>query len=86
LPGISDQDIQGAVGVLTNFLKSSSTPVRFAAARTLSEVAIRHPSAVSKVLPFYFFQKKICLVVWAGYKYIIGPKKLIVLCVFHRSC
>jgi len=48
LPGISDQDIAGAVSVLTNFLKSSVTPTRFAAARTLSDVAVRHPGAVSK--------------------------------------
>jgi len=48
LPGVTQDDVAPAIAVLANFLKSSSTTSRFAAARTLSEVAIRHPHAVSK--------------------------------------
>ena len=48
LPGVTQDDVAPAIAVLANFLKSSSSVSRFAAARTLSEVAIRHPMAVSK--------------------------------------
>ncbi|KAH9255188.1 hypothetical protein BASA81_006628 [Batrachochytrium salamandrivorans] len=48
LPGVTQEDVQPAVATLANFLKSGSSVTRFAASRTLSEVAIRHPQAVSK--------------------------------------
>jgi len=48
LPGVTQDDVAPAVAVLANFLKSSSSVTRFAAARVLSEVAIKHPMAVSK--------------------------------------
>lgn len=48
LPGVTQDDVGPAIAVLANFLKSSSTITKFAAARTLSEIAIRHPHAVSK--------------------------------------
>lgn len=48
LPGVTQDDVAPAISVLANFLKSQSSVTKFAAARTLSEVAIRHPQAVAK--------------------------------------
>lgn len=48
LPGVDASDLAPAVTVLQLFLSSNKPSLRFAAVRTLSEVAVRHPSALTK--------------------------------------
>jgi coatomer protein complex subunit gamma len=48
LPGVEKNDISPAVTVLQLFLSSPKPALRFAAMRTLSEVAVNHPISVSK--------------------------------------
>lgn len=48
LPGVEKNDISPAITVLQLFLSSPKPALRFAAMRTLSEVAVNHPISVSK--------------------------------------
>jgi coatomer subunit gamma len=48
LPGVERSDINPAVTVLQLFLSSPKPSLRFAAMRTLSEVAVLHPLSVAK--------------------------------------
>lgn len=48
LPGVEKADLNPAVTVLQLFLSSSKPAMRFAAMRTLSEVAVAHPVSVSR--------------------------------------
>lgn len=48
LPGVEKADLVPAVTVLQLFLSSTKPALRFAAMRTLSEVAVLHPVSVSK--------------------------------------
>lgn len=48
LPGVEKTDLNPAVTVLQLFLSSPKPALRFAAMRTLSEVAVQHPISVSK--------------------------------------
>mmetsp|Transcript_16869 Transcript_16869/g.25392 ORF Transcript_16869/g.25392 Transcript_16869/m.25392 type:complete len:953 (+) Transcript_16869:1-2859(+) len=48
LPGVEASDLNPAITVLQLFLSSSKSSLRFAAIRTLSEVATRHPSSLAK--------------------------------------
>eukprot|EP00939_MAST-03C_sp_MAST-3C-sp1_P001790 g1790.t1 len=46
--GATVRDLSAAIGVLQMFLSSSKSALRFAAVRTLSQVAIKYPDAVTK--------------------------------------
>jgi coatomer protein complex subunit gamma len=48
LPGIEPQELSPAVNVLQLFLSSPKPAVRFAAIKTVSQVAVNHPRMVSK--------------------------------------
>ena len=48
LPGVAPRDIAPAITVLQLFLCSPKPALRFAAVRTLNEVAIKHPMSVTK--------------------------------------
>ena len=48
LPGVEASDLSPAITVLQLFLTSSRSSLRFAAIRTLSEVATRHPQSLLK--------------------------------------
>lgn len=48
LPGVQQNDINPSITVLQLFLSSPKPSLRFAAMRTLSEVAVVHPVSVSK--------------------------------------
>jgi len=48
LPGVEKNDISPAITVLQLFLSSSKPSLRFAAMRTLSEIAVQHPISVAK--------------------------------------
>lgn len=48
LPGIEPQELSPAVNVLQIFLSSPKPAVRFAAIKTVSQVAVNHPRMVSK--------------------------------------
>lgn len=48
LPGVEASDLSPAITVLQLFLSSSRSSLRFAAIRTLSEVATRHPQSLLK--------------------------------------
>jgi len=48
LPGVAPRDIAPAITVLQLFLCSPKPSLRFAAVRTLNEVAIKHPMSVTK--------------------------------------
>lgn len=48
LPGVEKNDISPAITVLQLFLSSPKPALRFAAMRTLSDVAVNHPVSVSK--------------------------------------
>lgn len=47
LPGVSSTEITPAINVLQLFISSSRSSLRFAAMRTLSDIASRHPISVS---------------------------------------
>lgn len=48
LPGVEKNDISPAITVLQLFLSSTKPALRFAAMRTLSDVAVMHPISVAK--------------------------------------
>jgi coatomer protein complex subunit gamma len=48
LPGVDRTDLSPAITVLQLFLSSPKPALRFAAMRTLSEVAVQHPASVAK--------------------------------------
>jgi len=48
LPGVESNDISPAITVLQLFLSSHKPSLRFAAMRTLSDVAVNHPVSVAK--------------------------------------
>jgi len=48
LPDVAPQDIMPAITVLQLFLSSHKPSLRFAAVRTLSEVAMKHPAVVQR--------------------------------------
>jgi len=48
LPGVERSDLNPAITVLQLFLSSPKPSLRFAAMRTLSEVAVQHPISVAK--------------------------------------
>lgn len=48
LPGVEKNDITPAITVLQLFLSSPKPALRFAAMRTLSDIAVNHPVSVSK--------------------------------------
>lgn len=48
LPGVESNDLSPAITVLQLFLSSHKPSLRFAAMRTLSEVAVNHPISVAK--------------------------------------
>ena len=48
LPGVDRNDLSPAITVLQLFLSSPKPALRFAAMRTLSEVAVAHPLSAAK--------------------------------------